>query len=306
MNDEREEHTDERHAIIEHRQDTPTKSRQMMDLTPRSFEEATKMADILANSDLVPKDYRGKAGNVLVAMQMGSEVGLQPMQAIQNIAVINGRPCVWGDALIGLVRSSRMCEYVREHWDAERQVAVCVGKRRGDEQEYQVEFGLEDAKEAGLLNKEGPWKQYRKRMCQMRARSWVCRDLFGDVLKGLQVAEEVMDIIDATPDKPRPSKGRATSLSEIAKQGAEDAEEVEVEEPDEKPAAKKKAPPVTLAEVMDGIEQAESVAQLKWWGEKASGLKDEEKTQARKAYKAKLLRFESETHGINPEGDDKQ
>ena len=42
----------------------------------------------------------------MLAVQLGSEVGLRPMQALQNIAVINGRPAVWGDALPGLCKAS--------------------------------------------------------------------------------------------------------------------------------------------------------------------------------------------------------
>ncbi len=242
-----------------------------MDLTPTSFEEAFRMADNLAKSDLVPKDYKGKPGNVLVAMQMGAEVGLQPMQAIQNIAVINGRPCVWGDSLIGLVRASPLCEYVREHWDDKRKVAVCVAKRRGDEQEYRVEFGMEDANAAGLAGKQGPWTQYPKRMCQMRARSWVCRDLFADVLRGLQVAEEVMDFIDVTPAK---AKG-STTIAELSNPE------------DDKPVGK------AIGEIVLGMAGAEDEATLRKWGaEVGDHLSDDEKEQARLAWKAKAAELE--------------
>jgi hypothetical protein len=52
---------------------------------------------------------------------------------------------------------------------------------------------MDDAKAAGLLGKQGPWSQYPKRMRQMRARGFALRDVFPDVLKGMPVAEEVMD-----------------------------------------------------------------------------------------------------------------
>jgi hypothetical protein len=53
---------------------------------------------------------------------------------------------------------------------------------------------MDDAKAAGLQGKQGPWTQYPKRMRQMRARAFALRDVFPDVLRGLPVAEEVMDI----------------------------------------------------------------------------------------------------------------
>lgn len=161
------------------------------DLSPRSLEEALKFADYLADSELVPKDFKGKPGNVLVAIQWGMELGLKPMQAMQNIAVINGRPSVWGDAVLALVLASPVCEYVHE-WE-ENGTAFIKVKRRGKPEDLQS-FSDADAKQAGLIGKQGPWSQYPKRMKKMRARAFALRDNFADVLKGIPIAEEVMDI----------------------------------------------------------------------------------------------------------------
>jgi hypothetical protein len=159
---------------------------------PTTFDSACNLAKLLANSDLVPKDFRNKWENCFVAMQWGNELGLSPLQAVQNIAVINGRPSLWGDAAIALVRASPVCEYVREHeGDATR--GVCRVKRRGDPMEQVRTFTIEEAKAAGLLSKDSPWKYYPKRMLQMRARAFALRDVFPDVLKGISIAEEVAD-----------------------------------------------------------------------------------------------------------------
>ncbi|WP_269497762.1 hypothetical protein [Castellaniella sp. S9] len=159
-------------------------------LTPQSLDEAMRFAEILSESTIVPKDFARNPGNILVAIQWGMELGLQPMQAMQNIAVINGRPSLWGDAVLALVRSSPLCEYVRESDDGE--TATCRVKRRGDE-EHVSTFSMSDAKTAGLAGKSGPWAQYPKRMRQMRARAFALRDVFTDVLKGIPVTEELMD-----------------------------------------------------------------------------------------------------------------
>ena len=84
------------------------------DLSPQTFEQALTFSQYLADSDMVPKDFKGKPGNCLVAIQWGMEIGLKPLQAMQNIAVINGRPSLWGDAVIALARNSPMCEYIVE------------------------------------------------------------------------------------------------------------------------------------------------------------------------------------------------
>ena len=161
---------------------------------PRNIDELLKIAQIFSRSDLVPREYKGKPENVVLAIQIGSELGLAPLQALQNIAVINGRPCLWGDAMLALVQASGKLEYIRE-WTEEKS-AHCVIKRKGYPEEYEKIFSDEDAQRAGLLQKPGPWQEYRDRQRQMRARSFALRDQFADVLRGLSSIEEVQDSPD--------------------------------------------------------------------------------------------------------------
>lgn len=164
------------------------------DLSPQNFEQALTFSNYLAESDMVPKDFKGKPGNCLIAMQWGAELGLKPLQSLQNLAVINGRPALWGDAVIALVLSSPVCEYVNEEDDGE--TATCRVKRKGGQEQVRT-FSMEDAKRAGLAGKQGPWSQYPKRMRQMRARAFALRDVFPDVLRGMAVAEELQDMATA-------------------------------------------------------------------------------------------------------------
>jgi hypothetical protein len=186
-----------------------------MDLSPRTLDEALRFADILCKSTIVPKDFMNNAGNIFVAIQWGAELGLKPMQAMQNIAVINGRPSLWGDAVIALVRSSSLCESIYETF--ENGVATCKVKRRGEDEQVRT-FSETDANLAGLLNKQGPWSQHPKRMMQMRARSFALRDVFPDVLKGMPVAEEVMDFeekdITPKPSNVEPIRPTITAYSD--------------------------------------------------------------------------------------------
>lgn len=166
-------------------------TKQSFSLTPSSLTEAMAFADILAKSTIVPKEFLGNPGNILVAIQWGLELGLQPLQAMQNIAVINGRPALWGDAVIALVRGSPLCEYVYEEDDGH--TATCRVKRRGENEQVRI-YTMDDAKTAGLVGKAGPWTQHPKRMRQMRARAFALRDVFPDVLRGMPVAEELQDM----------------------------------------------------------------------------------------------------------------
>jgi hypothetical protein len=183
---------------------------------PTTLTEAMTFSDMLANSSMVPRAYQGKPQDILVCVQWGMEMGLAPMQALQNIAVINGKPSVYGDALMALVQASPVCEDIEEFFEHEgtpNPVAVCVAKRKG-RKPVTARFSVEDAKRAGLWAKQGPWTAYPKRMMQMRARGFALRDAFPDVLKGMITAEEAQDYQEEA--KPRQVAKPANPLDMIA------------------------------------------------------------------------------------------
>lgn len=187
-------------------------SRGTYSLAPRTFDEALRFAELIAQTNMVPQAYRGKPADVLVAIQMGAELGLAPMQALQNIAVINGRPSVWGDALLAIVRASPLCEDVQEEvrGQGDDLVAICIAKRR-NASPVTATFSVADAKRAGLWGKAGPWQTYPRRMLQMRARGFALRDAFPDLLRGLITAEEALDI----PAAEQPQNGAQSSGSRL-------------------------------------------------------------------------------------------
>jgi len=164
-------------------------------LTLHTVDDAMKFGKMLADSEFAPKDFRGKPASCVLAVQHGAEIGLGPMQSIQSVAVINGRPSIWGDAALALVMGSAVCEFVRERieGDGDNLVAVCETKRRGYPAPSVTQFSVADAKRAGLWGKSGPWTQYPRRMLQLRARGFGLRDAFPDVLKGLVTVEEAQD-----------------------------------------------------------------------------------------------------------------
>lgn len=172
-------------------------------LLPTNIDEALKLCDVLAKSQIIPKDFIGKPSDIFVAVNWGIEIGLSPMQSLQSIAVINGRPNIWGDAALALVRGSGKLELIEET-QTETQ-ATCRIKRKG-EPEAVYTFSKTDAEKAGLwdtrttvesygkqIKNPAPWHRYPKRMMQMRARSFALRDIFTDVLKGIGIAEEAKD-----------------------------------------------------------------------------------------------------------------
>jgi hypothetical protein len=163
---------------------------------PTTLSEAISFSEMLAASTMIPKQFQGKPEDVLVCVQWGLEIGLAPLQALQNIAVINGKPSIYGDAAMALVQSSSVCQNIEEFYldeDTPNMIAVCIATRKG-RTPVTVKFGIEDAKRAGLYGKQGPWSMYLKRMLRVRARGFCLRDAFSDVLRGLITREEAEDI----------------------------------------------------------------------------------------------------------------
>lgn len=184
---------------------------QVRAIVPQDFDGAWRIANAVAKAGMAPKGLETPE-KAMVAIMHGMEVGMTPMAALQSIAVVNGRPTIWGDGAIGLVRSSGKLEWIKETITGvdDSMVATCEVKRKGDPDPVKATFSVADAKKAGLWGKQGPWQQYPKRMLAMRARAFVLRDTFADILRGLGIAEEVSDyqpmrdVTTAAPVPPKP------------------------------------------------------------------------------------------------------
>ncbi|WP_295196482.1 hypothetical protein [uncultured Brevundimonas sp.] len=170
------------------------------------------MATAIAASGLAPKGV-DTTEKVLVAIMAGAELGFAPFQAMQSFAVINGKPNIWGDALPALLWSRG---FEIDEWfdnDDEPTKAFCKITRPGGK-EIERSFSVAQAKQAGLLGKQGPWQQYQSRMLQMRARAFAARDGASDVLRGMLVAEEVQDYQPITARRvPAEGPGLAARLT---------------------------------------------------------------------------------------------
>jgi hypothetical protein len=193
---------------------------------------------------------------------MGSELGLSPMQSLNSIAVINGRPGVWGDGLIGLCRASPLCEDIEETLDGEGEdrTAVCIAKRKGAAP-VKASFSVADAKRAGLWGKD-IWAKYPDRMLRNRARGFALRDAFPDVLRGLQAAEELMDTPPADnyrgptidPETQRfPNQAPDSEKPAGLQQAKQDHEASRTPLPAPDPEAERK--PQTAAQFLDSLDR---------------------------------------------------
>lgn len=156
------------------------------------------LAEKLSRTSMIPKAYIGKPMDLFVAMAMGFSLGLSIEQSIQDIAVINGKPTLYGDGLLAVCMNNPEFEDILEEpmKDGDKIIGYrCTIKRRGRSPCVR-EFTLSDAKRACLLGKSGPWSLYESRMLSLRARSFALRDSFADALRGVKSREEVEDYID--------------------------------------------------------------------------------------------------------------
>ena len=193
----------------------------IMPIIPRDQIQAARLAGAIVDSGMVPNSYavtpgKGEGLNkspeecarmtrarVLMGIIKGLEVGLAPTTALSSIAIVNGRPSLWGDGAMALVRRSGKVEYIKE-WTTgtpyqDDWTAHCEGMRKGESAPLSRSFSWAEAKRARLTGKPGPWQDYPARMLAARARAWVLRDLFADALSGLSIGEEAQDIPPAPP-----------------------------------------------------------------------------------------------------------
>ncbi|MDH5626650.1 MAG: recombinase RecT [Candidatus Krumholzibacteria bacterium] len=182
-----------------------------------TLEDMRNYCTIISKTELVPKAYRGKPDDIMVAVSMGQALGLNFFMSLQSIASINGVPSVYGDAGLAIVRNSGLLEDFREWLEIDGQkvaevpdlidaaakghriVRWCRSKRKGMTEPRITSYSVTDAKTAKLWLKKGyegkdtPWCTNPDRMLMFRARGFNLRDEFGDVLKGFKFVEEVQD-----------------------------------------------------------------------------------------------------------------
>lgn len=154
--------------------------------TQTEWEALTALSDTLAQSQLIPAPLRRKPGDIAVILLTGRELRLPPMQALNSIHVIEGKPTLSAALMMALILSAghelRITETTNE-------LCTVDARRRSDEKPTTFTFTMEDATRAGLANK-GPWKSYPAAMLRARVITAAARAVFPDVLMGAQYAPE--------------------------------------------------------------------------------------------------------------------
>ena len=199
---------------------------------PETLQDKLEMANVFVKSNLMPKGL-DRPEKVVIALELGHELGLPPLISVMNIAVINNIPTLKADMMVALAMRSGIVEDIRIEFIGQElgnnddfgcKVTII---RKGIETPFVSIFTRRDAKVAGLFHKEN-WKRYEKRMLKHRAMAFAIRDSLPELFSGIYLPDEVDDIEDQNYQEP--IKEEVDFKSEDGDLPEEDSESVSVAE----------------------------------------------------------------------------
>jgi hypothetical protein len=165
---------------------------------PATWVAAMKLAGRIHATPFVPASMRGKPEVVLACILMGDELGIGPMQSLNSIHVIDGRPAAAPELMRALVNRAGH-KFTVDHADNDK--VTVSGVRRDTQASASVTWTMADARTAKLAGR-GAWVTYPRAMLLARATSELCRMLFSDCVKGLSYTPEEVAHIDGNVWEP--------------------------------------------------------------------------------------------------------
>jgi len=180
-------------------------SQQSLFLNVAKFEQAQRVAQMLAASDFVPKRFQGKVGNCLIALDLAETLNCKPILLMQSMYIVHEEPAFKGSFVAAMINASGRYDKLRYRFDGEGDKYGCTAHAK-DRKTGEVVEGpkvtWEIVKAEGWLSKNGSkWKTMPELMFSYRAAAWFGRRHDPDILMGMQTVEEAQDIIDITPDR---------------------------------------------------------------------------------------------------------
>ena len=157
-------------------------------------------AKIVAQSSLIPAEYRGKPADIVWAMDIGDALGVPYTQVMQSMVVARGKMTMSADLMGAVVRRAGHKLRLREDGDS-----VTADLIRADDSDYKftVTWDKAKAQAAGLWGSRGPWQQYPRQMLRARAITEVCRQGASDALAGTVYTPEELE---STPTQNVPQR----------------------------------------------------------------------------------------------------
>lgn len=201
-----------------------------MSMVPTTFDELQRMARMFVVSGTFKPSYKASDERALaeccIVIQRGLDVGLSPTQAVEGIAIINGKTLIYGDTLTAVLWAHG-CKIEKWH-DAKGEDCVAYARiTRPDGTVIEKSFSAKEAKAARLWDSretvkrkeynsnsykdvpnDAPWHRFGERMCEWRAFGFAVKDGASDYSKGLSIVEEMAphanEPVDVTPHQAPP------------------------------------------------------------------------------------------------------
>lgn len=214
-------------------------------IIPQSAEEISRVAKGVLAAGVAPaslianKPAVEAEAAIMITIMAGAELGLPPMASLRAFTVINGKPALYAEGLIGVIRRTGKATEITMGFEAGKDARYgddafgwCAAKRSDTGEPYRVEYSVEDAKRAGLwqdkprvtkrrrdgttyeADNDSPWFRYPQRMLQWRATGYCLRTLFADILMGITDEYEAREIagMSGFPDDFDPGQRFATVM----------------------------------------------------------------------------------------------
>jgi hypothetical protein len=160
-------------------------------IEPTNWQELAALARHAGASHFYGAETESQALMILLA---GRDLGLSYPQSLRAFHVVAGKPTLSADGMVAVCLGRRdVCEYFRVA-AADERGATAVTKRVGDV-ERAYTFTMDDAMRAGLPSgKNGhTWKAHPRRMLSARAKAFLARDVYPDILLGLYDPDELQE-----------------------------------------------------------------------------------------------------------------
>lgn len=169
----------------------------------QSFELLQRAAKALSSSTLVPKDYQNNIPNCMIALNMSSRIGADPLMVMQNLVIVHGKPTWSSQFLISTVNMCGRFTSLRyeffgstgtDGWGCR---AWAIEKSTG-EKLIGTDVTISIAKKEGWYDKNGSkWKSMPQQMLMYRSGSWWTRAYAPELSMGLHTTDEIKDTFDA-------------------------------------------------------------------------------------------------------------
>jgi hypothetical protein len=163
-----------------------------------------------------------KCGNtvqIALIIVRGRSLGLDPFNSVQNIFIVNNQTAIRGDLAMALVeRSGLLADKDHEYsGDGMERKCVVTVERKGRKPKS-WSFSMQEAKQAGLLDKKGGWHTFPDSMLYYRALGFALRREFSEVMFGMHLFEEFDSIQEPQqPEKKKEGKPLAEVFAEEEK-----------------------------------------------------------------------------------------